>query len=750
MRLRFKWCDGRPGITRLRPAVRFTALAALILPGATAYADEPFQAFGADPFEQELGIELGVAPAADDIEIPDYQPGFMLPLANEDVSKQLLQFDAFIEGKDWGKAFRLLSEINDQELGSMVPTSEGTTYPTLRVRLQQVLLSLPSDGLRAFRLYFDAQAREQFDQARNHPMPGSDAQVFALQRLIDRFLASSIGGQIAALAGDLYFERGEFTKAEINWGLAIEHGSAGTKEVFALQIKRVLAMYRAGKHTAAAELFAGLKARYSASSLELGGQTVDPLAMLRQTLQNSGEMPDAINVPIRGKLTIPNQEERPLWHLEFLDQATRLNTNNGSDRGYYRSPDDLRRFVPGVVADQDRVYFAWLEVVFALDRVTGKIVWTDGSLKKIYKTTGQRGNGNAGDPRNYRIAHGGDTLLVTRAINAEDRRNAKHSLVAYGKQTGEVLWSSEEHIDWPLIPDAGNQGKPSAAQVTVLGQAHVVDGQVGYAVITRTDTTDCYLRRFDPKTGEVFWTIPLGSADPVSFGYSRIRRMPQPTMSFSDGMLYVLMSNGALLAVNTSAGQLAWALKMGVPYDLSLAADQRNTSRLYNALRNSNNPNGSGAMFIHRGTLYAKQHLGDTLFAVDPLSGEVRSSLGGLPHDARLFGVDDERAYFAGAKISAYRLDGDMGQVWERAPQVGNPSDLKPLVGDQHVLMMGAGELGLGSKKDGERVKSFKSDRLLGPLGGHVYRFDDLLVCIGPRSITAFSLAGPVGPVGDQ
>lgn len=663
------------------------------------------------------------------------QPGYSLPLAEDDLQQQILAYRSYVEQEDWGKAFRLLTELDGSALEGMVPVGDDGLHIGVSQQVQSSLLGLGPEGLRAFRLYFDGQAREQFDEVLSHPMPGSEAQLELTESLVSRMLASSIGGEAAELLGDLYFGRGLFRKAQRYWALALEYGEVSGQRSFALQTKLVMAIDRGGDRAAAASLYTGLKARYSDTTIKLGGEEIDAIALLGERLEGAADVAD-VKSEEAPALELPKKGALPAWSQKFLSQAnTEAMTASNGRNNYYRGPQDLNNYVPQVVADQDRVYFHWLGKISALDRDSGKILWRVGRVEEAARIAGSLANSSGGDPRNYRISLAGDVLLVT-ASRLNKRRN-QFTLSAYNTQTGQLLWNTEPNDDWYLPPIS--QG---AGGVSLRGDVIAHEGWA-YAIYQPVDGSDCFLRKFDLLTGSPEWTLPIGTADPLTFQYTEIKRMPQPLMVLGDDLLYVMMNNGSLIAVDTATAQMKWAMRTEAPFGIGQTQQSRHShnNRLWQQLESFDNPNGSGTLLLQDDVLYAKEHNTKTLYALAPATGELRWSRDKLDADAKLIGIDREHFYMMNKAVKGYHLDGERALDWHNKIDTGSPKHAASLMSQGKIMVLANDRLNLlDTTKRGDRVATYANSDYLGNNGGRLYRFDDLLICINTKRLTAYRL----------
>jgi outer membrane protein assembly factor BamB len=693
---------------------------------------------GAVVFQADLAIDDGKANEAD-ADAMNYKPGFALMTADEDLRKQMSQFDGFLRETDWAKAFRVLTDLTDDRLQSMVPMGGDGRHVLVKEELQRQLLSLPPEGRRAFRLYFDGQAGELLAQIKDHPLPGSEAQLLLAQALVDRFLATSLGGEAAALLGDLYFGRGLFDEAERAWALALREGSGDVSDEPTLLAKRALAMHRANKPAEARELFDGLRARYGDATLRIGGEAVDAIALLSELLEPADRVDELAETATPSASLLPEPGAKPAWHLTYLYQSERNAFNQIQNRSsFYSPPADLLKFVPPVAADEQRVYFQWLGVVIALDRQTGKIVWRDGDMKQTAQTAASRVQSSLGDPRNYDLAVGEDAVLVTAPLNLN--ANSPFVLRAFEAKTGRSLWSSDTRADWSL----GDGESPQENNTTVRGEVVVADG-AAYAVVSRSQQLQMYLRRFDPVTGEVAWTIELGTGEGIAFQYTQVVRRPQPSLKVGPTFLYVMTNNGAVLAIDRIAGEVKWAVRMEPPFGVGQPKSRRFSrgNQLGNQIEAMANVNGSGAMLLQGQTLYAKEHNSKTLYALDPVTGTVKWSADALKPDAKLIGVGEDRFFLMDRAIQSYALDGQRDLITKNGQSTGSPDHAGAIFADDRVLLYASNTLRVLDTTNLDPAGKYDNDDHLGPRGGMLYHFGDLIVAIDTERITAFRPTTP-------
>ena len=101
-----------------------------------------------------------------------------------------------------------------------------------------------------------------------------------------------------------------------------------------------------------------------------------------------------------------------LWRCRFLTDVGQIKLMQAVQGGWSAQGTGIHRAIPPVAADAERVYANWLGVVFALDRATGKLLWTTRPFHEMANgfaemaAAGQRAEPGA-VPRRRRVGHGG-------------------------------------------------------------------------------------------------------------------------------------------------------------------------------------------------------------------------------------------------------------------------------------------------------------------------------------------------------
>jgi len=704
-----------------------------------------------------LALAVGFGQAPVHAQVPPAPEGFIIATAGDDELQVLEQLTTYLADEQWPEAFRLLADLDNATLNANLATTTGSTLTihALHKEINQALLSLKPEGRRKYRQYFDPQAKQQFEAVRTHPDPGSDRQLASLQELLDRFEAATIGANALELLGNLYFEQGMFRLAAEAWLRAIEHDAVALDRVPQLHVQRAVSMIRGGDQPGAQAIYQELAGRFERLPVRVGGAEVNGLELLSSIMNAPPRaIPDG-GAHGAGPLALPATGQDLLWHLEYLDEQDLKRTRFGIATS---NPNDLAKFVPEVVADEDSVYFAWLENAFAMDRRTGKLRWFSDRFEQRVRNYALLSLSES-NPRQYAIALAGDTLLITAVSEADLRERTKNppfSIIAIDKRTGKQLWQSHSRADWALPGGAGSQNS------SVIGDIYVYEG-AAYAVVHNFRANKCYLRHFHPATGKIAWTRFLGNCALLQFvnlwergpnlkQEADIRgiRMPQPKLLADNGYLHVLIGEGSLITLEAATGQIRWGLQMGLPYlgpKIRNIFPMRTGNFIFSRDSKKPNPNGSEALLLHNGLLYVKQHMEGKLYAVDPATGSIERQVEGLPLEAKLIGVDDEQFYTMNRFVTSYKLDSGKGQKrWNNSKSSKLPQHAGAIYRDGRILILDGPRLQLLDVKDGRSIRTFEDTTHLEPLGGHVYQFDDLLVCVGETRISGYRLGASETP----
>ena len=586
--------------------------------------------------------------------------GFRVEKVDQETADAMADLARFSDKGLWERVFRTLEAMRERQASGLVAVVDGADgsadravlYAPLDERLWREVAELPASGREAFRLFYDAAADALLATMRRPGVVGTAAEREAGERLYERYFMSSAGPTATDRLGDLAFERGEFLRAAALWEAVLDYHSGGGVDPLRLRMKRAIALHRAGDRGGFAEARAGLLARDGEAMLNLGGRSVT----VEQALDELDGSPEAGGAassggadegsgpgvyPFRGS----SDEAEPRWRCTFLSEVGQVKLMEAVQSGWSAQGTGLHRAIPPVAADASRVYANWLGVVFALDRRTGKLLWTTRGFDEMVAGFGEMlERGSVISPGRYHVdvapVGGGAVVLATAMPGERNRWNEPYRMQAYEAATGRLKWSSQ---GIGAMEDAGFCGPPAVVGSDVLVVTYPQEG--------RTLT----LRQLSAADGSERWSMPLGEFEPINsrHGYEVA---PVVSLRVVGDRVYVLTNGGAMLAVDRPGRSIAWALKYAAPDNLG--------EQNYNRRGVGPYTDRPGSVELVGGTLYVKEAGGNQLLAVDAESGRVLwQHL--ADRDAVIADHDDRRLYLLGADLMSREI-GSGQAVWSR------------------------------------------------------------------------------------
>ena len=660
------------------------------------------------------------------------EDGFSVRKEDAKFNDALEDFARYRDKKAWELAFRSLETLAEAKREGMVAAGDGFFVPS-RQRVMQGLTSLPPDGREAFRLFYDARAKQLLARVENAAKgqaaagggpgsaPGAAAaavdEVATLREIYDKYFITSVGDRAADRLADALFESGDFAAAAAAWGAVLKDFPDTALPKLRLHVKRGAALARAGQWEQFDESLRVVRTEFAGERVTIGGKEVvatEFLESLRTATPTTNPAAGTEGAP--GPVALP-RDDTPAWQIKLMDGPLQAKLEAAlNDNGWGRFMNGLGTFVPPADTDGGRVYANWLGIVFAADVKTGKLLWRN-------RDFGQLGDkfqyfvNQMIDLDCYTLALAGERLLVT-GVNLGRLQNYQEPvvLVSMNAADGKVNWSS-------------NNGGLSG--FSFVGKP-VVAGDVIYAAARKRQGTALTLLAIGPAKGDLLWQLELGTAQ-AGQDYQGEPAVPNPVLvPHGTGAVYVLTNNGALLAVDTGARRVAWAFTYAPPpasgRQMFWGGDDQEEPT----------PHMAAAAFARGSTLYLKEQAGDAVYAVD-LTGP--SKLWRRPVD----------------RANSVRPDGDGGRLLSIGQDLGAidaasramtwsaslpalAGRITPLVGDGRLLAFaprGIYEIDLA---DGDTVRILRgADRE--STGGDVHRAPGRLICVSNLAITAYPAA---------
>ena len=679
------------------------------------------------------GQIVAVATRAGEAPEEKHEEGFSVRKEDAKFNDALEDFARYRDKKAWELAFRSLDTLAEAKREGMVPAGDGFFVPS-RQRVMQGLTSLPAEGKQAFRLFYDARAKQLLDRVENAAKgqaaagagarPGGGGggtpvdEVATLREVYEKYFITSVGDRAADRLGDALFEAGDFAAAAGAWGSVLKDYPETALPKLRLHVKRALALARGGQWELFDDSLRAVRAELAGERVTLGGKEVVATEFL-ESLRPGGPASAGAESQVggggglAGAVELP-REDKPAWQLKLMDDALNAKLEGAlNNNGWGRYMTGLSTFVPPTATDGQRVYVNWLGIVFALDARTGKMLWRNRKFSELGDKF-QNFVNQMLEVDCYSMSVSGDRLFVT-GINLDRLQNYQESvrLVCMTAADGKVKWSS-------------NSGPMSG--FSFLGKPVRV-GDVVYATARKQQGQEVALLAIGFDKGELLWQLDLGTAQ-AGQSYRGEPDMPRPLLvPHGGGAMYVVTNNGALLAIDTGARRLMWAFTYAPP---PISGQQR----FWGGYQAAPEPKMGASAFARGATFYLKEEECDAVYAVD-LTGP--SLLWRRPLDR------ENAVHLAGGRLLS--IGQDLGAIdaesramtWSASlPNLLAP--LTPLVGEDRLLAFaprGVYEIDLA---DGDTVRILRgADRE--SAGGDLCRAPGRLITVSNLAITAYPVA---------
>ena len=658
--------------------------------------------------------------------------GFSVRKEDAKFNDALEDFERYRDKKAWELAFRSLEALADGKREGMVAAGNGFFVPS-RQRVQMALTSLPPDGMEAFRLFYDARAKQLLEkvEAASRVEPGGNAlsaaaeggtpaavdEIATLREIVDKYLITSAGDRAADRLGDALFESGDFAGAALAWGTILKELPDTALPRVRLHVKRGLALARTGQWELFDQTLRAVRTEFAGERVTLGGKEITATEFLESLRPaQTPSTPPAGDAAIAdsatsGPLELPSAD-KPAWQIKLMDAALSAKLEEAlTNNGWGRFMTGLSTAVPDTGTDGRRLYVNWLGIVFAADARTGKLLWRNRKFSELGSKF-QNFVNMMFDVDCYTMTVAGDRLLVT-GINLDRLQNYQEPvrLVCMNAADGKVKWSSNTGglSNWSFL------GRPALA------------GDVVYATARNQQGMDVSLLALGAEKGELRWQLLLGAAQ-AGQNYRGEADMPSPlVVPASGGAVYVVTNNGALLAVDTGGRRVLWAFTYAPP---PISGRQTFWSGEANIVR----PKMDAAAVVQGSTIYLKEQAGAAMYAVD-LAGPSLLWRRPLDRDNTVARLGDGRLLSVGQDLCA--IDPETRAMTWSATLPTLATKLTPLLSGGRLFAFaprGIYEIDLA---DGDTVRILRgADR--DSIGGALRRAPGRLICVSNLAITAY------------
>ena len=655
--------------------------------------------------------------------------GFSVKKEEQKVIEQFDDFDRFREKKAWDRAFTSLNKLFETgDTGALSPTKDGFWIPT-RQKLLRTLLALPPEGREAYHLFYDAQARQQFEQAVAHETAGDADSVAALKKVVDRYFISSMGDQAADHLGDALFETGDYAGAAWAWEQILVSYPESNLPPLRLKMKLATALARSGRMEQFRKLAASIREKHPGEVVKIAGKNVpidEQLTLLAQpTTQPASQPASKPTTDVSSELAsndspiqLPATPE-PLWQMQFLDSGLQDKIfQQVNQNGWGQQMGSMARAVPTAVTDGKRVYLNWYGILWAVDLQTGKMIWWSDHFKKLAEKFNEMIQWQV-DANRFTLTMAGDSMLAV-TLNLDKLNNQEpFRLMSIDPATGKKKWSTDSGAmqNWAFI------GSPLVVDSTIYITAHPKDNQEIHVIAITLD-------------GKMLWESKLGQPQ-IGNNWRGLPIYPLPVLKYAAGTLYVMSNNGAVIAFDTISKSIDWAFSYDLP------AGQDNSQQRFFGGYQVDAVEPLGRAWLRDGILYFKDRAARMMYAVD-LSGPTVLWKRPVDADTAIVGMDDRNFYLLSLgqeNTFLLAVDAESGAPLKasKLPD-GNDSIGALRAGADYLIFLSRGIYSINTAdadvtKDTKIFRGFDTDAL----GGQLLRAGDTLISVSNLSVTAYS-----------
>ncbi|MFI5456571.1 MAG: PQQ-binding-like beta-propeller repeat protein [Isosphaerales bacterium] len=672
---------------------------------------------------------VGQIKEKDDDKVSNDQPDrpLQMPPASTEVKEALDDFERFQRRSAWERALKSLYTIPEEQTHRFIDGEKGFIIPVARKR-HSILMALPPQGQSAYRLFYDAEARKLFEDARG------PSELKSLERIYSAYFLTAIGDNAADRLGDLYFELGHFDRAADCWMTVVRERPDTDLSPALLNVKAGLALFRAGRDSEFEQIRTELADRRTDEKLTIGGQTGTPVELLDRLVKEDQNATAAEKPPPRAGdngLDLAGQVD-PVWQMRFAASV---------EAGM--SPAELTQWestsvsvvVPAVTIDGSMLFVNYLGYVFALDLKTGKMLWRSASFHHLEASAMQN---YALDPGRFAIVAAGEYLWSLGRDLKDQNFMAPFSLTCRRASSGEVVWQSTDLADYAQIDLAG---RPLLA-----GGKLFIAGKGVTAPQQQQGMPQQLVLAIQPHDGKVLWKSEIGTfRQDNRFNYYNYNRdpAPQPRIVYRAGTLYIDTQLGVFARLDADSGTVDW----GYGYKTDPLQGQ-NRFMFFNGMPQPETT-AAGSEPLRIGDAFLLKGMQSTrLYAIEPNRMKFLWERP-ISKSARLLGASDRAVFLGGAEISA--MDLHTRQLLWSTPLPSGSMDARVLVRPDGLWQLTPRGIVEIDPKSGAIRRIFRGADL-GAAGGDLVLTDPFLLAVSNRTISAYPrrAAGSTASVPDR
>lgn len=639
--------------------------------------------------------------------VNDPKRPFILPSQSSDVLEALDDFDRYSRRKAWERAFKSMETVLEAPPTKLLATREGFLLPT-RHCVRRMLAALPSDGREAYRLFYDAQAKDLLARAE-----GKD-ELANLETILETYSITSVGDAAGARLGDLYFEQGKTSEAADAWQRVLDEHPDSSLPRVRLLVKAAVALARSDRWDEFGARKREVESRHANENVRLGGREVNAAEYLQSIAQTDEPAAEETPVDRERPIAFPTSNE-PLWQFRFFTEQDAA-ALAAMTRNWGRARMPITEMLPATATDGERIYLNLLGYFMAVDLSNGKLLWRSGRFHGLIEKL--KNNVYSFPEFNELLVAEGRLWAIAKPTAKLNNAQEPFYLSCRDPATGDVVWetaTNDELKDWFFF------GTPVVRQKRV----YIAAGQ-------KEKRTELHVFCLGAEDGTVMWKSHVGTYQ-IDESQMYYRRSAAPSLLLTGERLLVETNGGAVVQLNADDGALEW----GFAYDSSAPeTNQWNSSTV---------PESPGTLLTRDNVLYVKGMRSDRLYAVE-LNGPTKLWERPISQSAGAISVDDDGLLLGGP-------EGGGGGIWElnmidlasrelkwveRVP-VGT-SWTVPLATQRRVYQFTPRGVFQIDKSNGVRVGRVFRGADLSSLGGRIIVTPKRLITVSNLTVTGYAI----------
>ena len=450
-----------------------------------------------------------------------------------------------VRRREYHAAARRLQDAMEAWGDRLIERAPGY-YVSVGEHIQRMIAGWPPAGVRAYQELFERPCADALEAA------AARRSLDALLEVFDRFFCTTGAAELGDIVGQLALEGGELALADAIYRRVLdEHPDAAVYRPRYQAMRQILAAIRDGTVEPTTDE-TGYVLRWMGEE-----QTLEQVVThVRDLFSTSPLRSPPAGWPIFGGDNGRNRQPPTtvdelglLWRHRFIDAPREAREPHDLFAAVSSGPSGAwRGLTAQPVVAEDRVYLQRYRELIALWRNTGAVAWRFAADDPAVSDPDAYDDVPAGwhavtvhEGRVY-AALPGDVVPFFGLHSVQ----SPPLLVCLDAATGEVIW--------PRDSDAFSEAHREIAFDT----SPIVDGDRLYVVGRRRRSfgfEDCYLYRFDARTGRLVWRTHVGSASVASFG---LAHSAAGVASSDDELVYVCTNLGSVAAIAARTGQVRW------------------------------------------------------------------------------------------------------------------------------------------------------------------------------------------------